>query len=246
MARPAAPTLKLKGSVGKVTVSWTKVKGASGYQIASASSANGKFRKLATVSSKKSRRYVHKKRKGGKTYYYKVRSYTKVGKRKVYSKFSPVKKATPPTKLQSQTNRFIKKATKPSMTKEQKLRACYVYMRDHYTYKTREVVEIGATGWVSRYASKFFSDKGGNCCSWAAAYTTVAKRLGFQAKAISGKIYYTNGKLWGRHGWTEIPMEGKIRVFDPEIEYSYRRRGKKINLYKVSRTDNGVAIYKRK
>lgn len=240
------PVLTLKAGEGKITVTWNKCKNVTGYRLFRATAAKGPYKAIANLSAKKSRKHVSKNLKGGKSYYYKMKTYRTEKGKTVYSQFSPVKRGRPLTRLQAQTDRFIRKATEPSMTKQQKLRAAYVYMRDHYKYIKRNVVKTGASGWVNRYASGFFSDGGGNCCSWAAAYTTVAKRLGFKAKAISGMIYYANGRLWGRHGWTEIPMKGKIRVFDPEIEYSYRARGKKISLYQITRLKNGYFLYKRK
>lgn len=238
--------IRLTSGDRNITVKWNKVRRAAGYQIYRAAKENGKFKRIATVRKKGRLRYTNKNLKSKKTYYYKVRAFHKAGGKTIYSPFSEVKSKTVRTLLQIRADRFINKATKPSMTKQQKLRACYKYMRDHYRYINRQVVETGAKGWVNRYASRFFKDGGGNCCSWAAAYTTVAKRLGFPATAVSGKIYYANGKLWGRHGWTEIKMDGKTYVFDPEIEYSYRKRGTKLNLYKIKALDNGWFLYKRR
>ena len=240
------PRIRLKSGEKKITISWNKIRHAGGYQIYRSVKKAGKFKRIATVRKAGRAWYVNKGLKTNRSYYYKVRAFRKTADGYCFSRFSAVKRQTPRTKLQIRTDAFIRKATKPSMTKRQKLRACYKYMRDHYRYINRAVVETGATGWVNRYASRFFKDKGGNCCSWAAAYTTAAKRLGFPAKAISGKIYYANGALWGRHGWTEIKIDGKTFVFDPEIESSYRRRGTKINLYQIDGMDNGWFLYKKK
>lgn len=240
------PVLTLKAGKGKITITWNKCENITGYRLFQATAVKGPYKIIANLSAKKSRKYISKNLKGGKSYYYKIGTYLTENGSTVYSPLSPEQKGKPLTRLQAQTDRFIRKATEPSMTKQQKLRAAYVYMRDHYTYQKRGIVKTGATGWVNRYASRFFSDGCGNCFSWAAAYTTVARRLGFDARAVSGTIYYPSGRLWGRHGWTEIPMNGKIRVFDPEIENSYRKHGSRINLYKITRLKNGHVLYKRK
>lgn len=242
----AVPRIRLKSGEGKIAVEWKRVPYASGYQIYRSAGKKKKFKKIATLRKAGKNRYVDRAVKNKKQYRYKLRTFRKTANGICYSRFSAVKQKSARTRLQIRTDAFIRKATKSSMTKEQKLRACYKYMRDHYRYINRAVVETGTTGWVNRYASRFFKDKGGNCCSWAAAYTTAAKRLGFPAKAISGRIYYSNGTLWGRHGWTEIKIDGKTFVFDPEIEYSYRKRGNKINLYKIDAVDNGLFLYKKK
>lgn len=69
-------------------VSYSKVSGASGYQIYYSTSKNGTYKKLATTSNTK---YTNKKFSSGKTYYVKVRAYTKVDGKTVYGAYSAVK-----------------------------------------------------------------------------------------------------------------------------------------------------------
>lgn len=233
---PAPPAaLKLSAAQGRITITWSKVSGADGYEIYRAASANGSYKKIASVSAAKDRKYSNQNLKNGKTYYYKIRTYVKNAGNTLYSSFSSAKGTKTPTKLEVQVDAFIKKATKPSMKGEERLKACYEYMRDNYKYVGRKVVGIGKTGWEENYASKFFSDNGGNCCSWAAAFTTVSKRLGYPAKAVSGNLYYRKSKKTARHGFTEIKMKGKTYIFDPEVERSNRIGGRTVNLYKTTK-----------
>lgn len=90
---PAKATLSsVKNSGSKtVTVKWKKVSGASGYEIYSATSKNGKYKKVATVKKGGTTSCKHTKLKKGKTYYYKVRAYRTVNGKKVYGKYSEVK-----------------------------------------------------------------------------------------------------------------------------------------------------------
>lgn len=81
-------TQNLKSSSIKKTsakLSWTKVSGATGYEVYRATSKNGTYTKVATV---KTRSYTNKKLKSGKTYYYKVRAYKKKGNTTVYGALS--------------------------------------------------------------------------------------------------------------------------------------------------------------
>lgn len=90
---PAKPKrvkgVKIKASRKALSVSWTKVKGAKGYQVVAAT--NRKFTKnkrTVAVSG------TSKKLKGlrpGKKYYVKVRAYNRSGKKKIYGAFSAVK-----------------------------------------------------------------------------------------------------------------------------------------------------------
>ena len=77
------------GKGKKLTVKWKKVTGAKGYQLQYA--LNKKFKKKKSVQTKKTK-YTIKKLKKKKTYYIRVRAYKMNGKKKVYGKWSTVKK----------------------------------------------------------------------------------------------------------------------------------------------------------
>lgn len=82
----------VKNSKSKtVTVKWKKVSGASGYEIYSATSKNGKYKKVATVKKGRTTSYKNTKLKKGTTYYYKVRAYRTVNGKKVYGNYSGLK-----------------------------------------------------------------------------------------------------------------------------------------------------------
>ena len=73
----------------KVVVKWKNVVGISGYQIQYA--ANKKYKKAKkTVTQKK--QYVIKKLRKKKTYYIRVRAYTVYNGKRVYGRWSKVKK----------------------------------------------------------------------------------------------------------------------------------------------------------
>ena len=77
------------GKGKKLTVKWKKVTGAKGYQLQYA--MNKKFKKKKSVQTKKTK-YTIKKLKKKKTYYIRVRAYKMNGRKKVYGKWSTVKK----------------------------------------------------------------------------------------------------------------------------------------------------------
>jgi len=72
---PAKPAVK-RVSTKKATLKWGKVNGASGYKIYRATSKNGKYKCIKTVSGTS----VKITAKKGSKYYYKVRAYKKSGK----------------------------------------------------------------------------------------------------------------------------------------------------------------------
>lgn len=82
-------TVNVSGKVVKVT--WKKVSGASGYKLYRSTKKNGSYKLVKTVKGSKTVKYTNKKLKKGKTYFYKVRAYKTVGKKKVYGSYSSYK-----------------------------------------------------------------------------------------------------------------------------------------------------------
>ncbi len=75
----------------KIKLSWNKNQTVGGYEIYRADSKNRKYKKIASVPSSKTS-YTDKKRKSGKTYYYKIRAYKKSNGKYLYGSFSSVVK----------------------------------------------------------------------------------------------------------------------------------------------------------
>ena len=84
-------TVSLKTKNNTVSVSWKKTNGASGYYIYRATSKNGKYSKIKTITSGKTLKYTDKKVKLGKIYYYKVIPFRKISGKSVKSASSEIK-----------------------------------------------------------------------------------------------------------------------------------------------------------
>ncbi|MGI6175478.1 MAG: lectin like domain-containing protein [Christensenellales bacterium] len=88
-----------------VKLSWVKASGATGYQVYAAASANGTYSRVASIIGGSTTSYTHKGLTTGKTYYYKVRAYRKIGAKTHYSSYGPVLSARPvPKKAQLTLN----------------------------------------------------------------------------------------------------------------------------------------------
>ena len=72
-------------------IKWGKVSKATGYQVYRATSKNGKYKRIATTTKTS---YTDKSVKGGRKYYYKVRTYRKTGGKNYYSSQSSAKSVT--------------------------------------------------------------------------------------------------------------------------------------------------------
>lgn len=96
------PTVKASSSsYNSNKLSWNKVKGASGYEVLRATSKTGTYKLVKTITSGSTVSYTDTKLATGKTYYYKVRAYRTVDKKRVYSSYSSIVSAKPVLKTPS-------------------------------------------------------------------------------------------------------------------------------------------------
>ena len=86
-----------------------------------------------------------------------------------------------------------KDALKSGMTQEQRLRAMYDYAKKTFSYRGAQSVETGSTGWEQDIAKTMLTSKKGNCYSWAAAFTYLARKVGYPAEAIAGESISAKG-----------------------------------------------------
>lgn len=86
---PAPATVSAKkAKSGAAKITWGKSTGCTGYEVYFATSSNGKFTKATTISKASTVSYTKSGLKSGKTYYFKVRSYTTVNGKKIYSDYT--------------------------------------------------------------------------------------------------------------------------------------------------------------
>lgn len=90
------PTLT-NHAAGKTSIknTWTKVKGAEGYEVYRATGKDKELKRIKTIKSGKTVTWTDKKVKSGKAYSYAVRAYKMEDEEKVYSKFSAEEAAVP-------------------------------------------------------------------------------------------------------------------------------------------------------
>ena len=96
------PTVKVSSnSYNSNKLSWNKVTGSSGYEVLRATSKTGTYKSVKTITSGSTVSYTDTKLATGKTYYYKVRAYRTVDKKRVYSSYSSIVSAKPVLKTPS-------------------------------------------------------------------------------------------------------------------------------------------------
>ena len=113
--------------------------------------------------------------------------------------------------------KLVAKVTDSSMTKEQKLKKMWDYIRGAYVEKNPRIPHYKGMDWPIIYANDMLINGVGNCMSYGAEFCYIAKALGYK------DIYACHS---GGHGWAEI--EGL--VYDPE----WSRHRFKYNYYGLS------------
>lgn len=134
--------------------------------------------------------------------------------------------------LDSYVDQALAECTNSSMTKSQKLRAAYLYVRDHGAYLARPHQARGTTAWAEESALFMFEHKKGNCYCFAGQFLYMARRIGYDAYVVSGGV----GRKDADHAWVMIPENGQQYIYDVELEWGYRvgKYGKaNYNMYKM-------------
>lgn len=80
--------LSLSASSGKITASWDKVAGATGYRVFRATSKAGTYTRIKNITNAATLSYADTSVVPGKTYYYKIRAYRTVNGKDILSDFS--------------------------------------------------------------------------------------------------------------------------------------------------------------
>lgn len=119
----------------------------------------------------------------------------------------------------------------PEMTEEEKLRACYDYMVNAHTY--HRTYETPTGDWTGTFTMEIMTTGQGNCYRFAAAYASLLKGLGHDARVATGKIGSSRGGL-APHGWTEVCIGDTWYIFDTEMQYA--TKGRKNYFFKTYET----------
>ena len=127
------------------------------------------------------------------------------------------------TELDALLASAVKSVVNDSMNQQQKLRAVYDYAKNTFGYLGIGAADTGKSDWALTSAADMLKNHKGNCYSWAAAFTYLARQVGFDAQAIPGTGVSPKGSE-SVHAWTEITIDGTAYTFDPQIESVYAKR----------------------
>ena len=145
-------------------------------------------------------------------------------------KAKKTKKNIEKLKTMLKANKFLEKATKPTMKKYDKLKSCFQYSIENFKYRGSPRF-VRSKNWENKYALDMFDKGHGNCYAYGAAFAFLANAAGYtDVYAISS----------GGHGWAEV----KGKVFDPSWEIVDKKHHYFNMSYKLSGKD-GRPNYKK-
>lgn len=133
--------------------------------------------------------------------------------------------------------------TNDSMTKSQKLNACWSYVVGGQFRYAVKYPDLNASGWQRQAAYDMLSAHSGNCYGFACVFAALAEEAGYKPYVICGRVRGSRDRAadgYTRHAWVRI----NGRYYDPEAHYAGWRRGIYGNVsYPVSHTVQQVVEF---
>ena len=150
----------------------------------------------------------------------------------------PAAKDVPASAMHAYVNSVIASCTKPNMTQEQKLKACYNYVLKHMKYKRS--YDPGLAANVEDYALEAFFTGQGNCYRYASMFAYMAAELGYMVQIQAGQCTSTTGD-WTPHSWVVITHpNGTNLIYD--CSFGDSNKGKK-NFYGITAAQHPRALW---
>lgn len=211
-----------------VKLCWCCTPKAKGYQIYKYTGK--KWKRIKTINKKSTLTYTDKKVKEGKTYKYKIRSYSVVSGKKIYSSFSSVRKVSlkrltvrgdykansvyGPSLNSSQlmqvrrvVQSFKTNYIRKGMSEYDKALAVFLYLRSNCSYARRGLQYNNAN---NAWGALVYNEA--QCSGFARAMKALCAGVGVKCKYVHANSKAVNPS----HQWNEIRINGKWYIVDAQ------------------------------
>ena len=214
-----------------VKLCWCCTPKAKGYQIYKYTGK--KWKRIKTINKKSTLAYTDKKVKAGKTYKYKIRSYSIVSGKKIYSSFSSVRKVSlkrltvrgdykansvyGPSLNSSQlmqvrrvVQSFKTNYIRKGMSEYDKALAVFLYLRSNCSYARRGLQYNNANNANNAWGALVYNEA--QCSGFARAMKALCDGVGVKCKYVHANSKAVNPS----HQWNEIRINGKWYIVDAQ------------------------------
>ena len=214
-----------------VKLCWCCTPKAKGYQIYKYTGK--KWKRIKTINKKSTLTYTDKKVKEGKTYKYKIRSYSIVSGKKIYSSFSSVRKVSlkrltvrgdykansvyGPSLNSSQlmqvrrvVQSFKTNYIRKGMSEYDKALAVFLYLRSNCSYARRGLQYNNANNANNAWGALVYNEA--QCSGFARAMKALCDGVGVKCKYVHANSKAVNPS----HQWNEIRINGKWYIVDAQ------------------------------
>lgn len=123
---------------------------------------------------------------------------------------------------------FAVKNSSAKQSPQERLKSCFWTLCNHYPYQ-RIMGDVPSAGKVPSYAAYMFQNKRGNCYRYGSAMAYIARVLGYESRVVAGGV--SSSTYFSPHGWCEVKMDGKWRMYDCSIQAAYPQK----QLYQIER-----------
>ena len=221
-------TMSVVLTIKNVKLCWCCTPKAKGYQIYKYTGK--KWKRIKTINKKSTLTYTDKKVKEGKTYKYKIRSYSVVSGKKIYSSFSSVRKVSlkrltvrgdykansvyGPSLNSSQlmqvrrvVQSFKTNYIRKGMSEYDKALAVFLYLRSNCSYARRGLQYNNAN---NAWRALVYNEA--QCSGFARAMKALCDGVGVKCKYVHANSKAVNPS----HQWNEIRINGKWYIVDAQ------------------------------
>ncbi len=135
---------------------------------------------------------------------------------------SPVK--TNYEEIDNMVDTIFAEIIREDMTNAEKAQACYDYLVENCNYEYGGYKAITIDDYlndedeeIAEFSYCILKNKIGTCENFSAAFVVMMRRIGFEANVVYGQVAMSAGGYDG-HYWTDIEINNKHYLFDPQVE----------------------------
>ncbi len=154
--------------------------------------------------------------------------------------------------IDEMADQFIGEVVNDSMTYAERVKACYAHLvkecADDDSYFRTKAVSIedylsDEDREIAEFSYSLFRDRVGTSEHFAAAFTVIMRKFGYEANMVYGEV--ASGEGFEGHFWVDVEINGKHFIFDPDVEqYHLDENGEVTYSYFGMKPEDNEGVYR--